>query len=78
MFHPFQEDVTALTDAELDQKIQQVTRKYYQIARLGKAELLTQVQTFVTIYKDEFSRRQATRKLETNNGDDLDQLINVD
>ena len=78
MFHPFQEDPKELTDTELTQKISELSKKYTQAARLGKGELLTQLQTFVTIYRDEL-RRRAMQPAKTNDQDkDLDQLINVD
>jgi hypothetical protein len=53
MFHPFQEDPKQLTDTELTQKISELSKKYTQASRLGNAQLLTQLQTFVTIYRDE-------------------------
>ena len=78
MFHPFQEDPKELTDTELTQRISELSKKYTQAARLGKGELLTQLQTFVTIYRDEL-RRRAMQPIKTNDEDkDLDQLINVD
>jgi hypothetical protein len=77
MFHPFQEDPKELTDTELTQKISELSKKYTQAARLGKGQLLTQLQTFVTIYRDEVRRRAITAKFEQNDKD-LDQLINVD
>jgi hypothetical protein len=78
MFHPFQEDPKALTDTEITQRISELSRKYTQAARLGNGQLLTQLQTFVTIYRDEL-RRRAMQPIKTNDQDkDLDQLINVD
>jgi len=78
MFHPFQEDPKQLTDTELTQKISELSKKYTQASRLGNAQLLTQLQTFVTIYRDEL-RRRAMQPTKTNDQDkDLDQLINVD
>ena len=78
MFHPFSEDPKELTETELTQKISDLGRKYTQAARLGKGDLLTQLQTFVTIYRDEL-RRRAMQPVKTNDEDkDLDQLINVD
>jgi hypothetical protein len=78
MFHPFQEDPKQLTDTELTQKISELSKKYTQASRLGNAQLLTQLQTFVTIYRDEL-RRRAMQPIKTNDQDkDLDQLINVD
>ena len=77
MFHPLEGDLSHLKDSEVEEKLQELTRKYFQAARLGKPELLTQLSTFVTIYKDELSKR-----LRKNSGTeldgDLDQLINVD
>jgi cyclopropane fatty-acyl-phospholipid synthase-like methyltransferase len=81
MFHPFEGDLTQLKDSELEEKIFQLNKKYYQAYRLGKPELLTQIATFVTIYKEEMSRRYR-QKMQGSQGrvdnDDLDQLINVD
>ena len=78
MFHPFQEDPKELSDTEITNKISELGRKYSQAARLGNNQLLTQLQTFVTIYRDEL-RRRAMQPIKTNDEDkDLDQLINVD
>ena len=78
MFHPFEEDVTQLTDTQLTERISELNKKYFQAGRLGKGQLLTQLQTFVTIYRDEV-RRRAMQPVKTNDQDkDLDQLINVD
>ena len=78
MFHPFQEDPKELNDTQLQERISELSKKYTQAARLGKGELLTQLQTFVTIYRDEL-RRRAMQPIKTNDQDkDLDQLINVD
>jgi hypothetical protein len=76
MFHPFEQNLSDLKDNELEEKVQELTRKYYQAYRLGKPELLTQISTFVTIYKDELSKRYLERTQTELNGD-LDQLINV-
>jgi len=78
MINPFMEDLSQLSETDLDQKISELTKKYYQIARLGNNNLLTQVQNFITIYRDELQSRAMKRKLSDNNDDDLDQLINVD
>ena len=78
MLHPLQEDPKELTETELTQRISELSKKYTQAARLGKAELLTQLQTFVTIYRDEIRNRAMESKIKTNDDKDLDQLINVD
>lgn len=76
MLHPLGADLSQLKDQELEEKVQELTKKYYAAQRLGKPELLTQISTFVTIYKDEMSRRYRDR-LNTGLDGDLDQLINV-
>lgn len=77
MFHPLQQDLSGLSDSEIESKLQELSRKYFAAQRMGSADLLTQVSTFVNIYRNELSRRYMTK----NKGDldrDLDQLINVD
>jgi len=77
MFHPLQKDLSNLSDSEVENKLQELSRKYFAAQRMGNGDLLTQVSTFVNIYRNELSRRYMTK----NRGDldrDLDQLINVD
>jgi hypothetical protein len=77
MFHPLQQDLSNLSDNEIESRLQELSRKYFAAQRMGSADLLTQVSTFVNIYRNELSRRYMTK----NKGDldrDLDQLINVD
>ena len=77
MFHPFETDLSQLKDSEVESKLIELNRKYFAAARLGKPELLTQLATFVTIYKDELNKRYQ-EKLKGQFDGDLDQLINVD
>jgi hypothetical protein len=77
MFHPFEGDLSQLKDNEVEEKLFELNRKYFAAARLGKPDLLTQLATFVTIYKNELSRRYMLRSKQNLDGD-MDQLINVD
>jgi hypothetical protein len=77
MIHPFEGDLTQLKDTEVEEKLFELNRKYFAAYRLGKPELLTQLATFVTIYKDELTRRNQLR-MKGQNDSDMDQLINVD
>jgi len=77
MFHPLDSDLREIKDSELEEKIQELTKKYYSACRLGYTDLLTQLSTFLTIYKEEMSRRNR-EKFKDNDGGDLDQLINVE
>lgn len=75
MFHPFEGKLSDLKDSEIENKISELSKKFYQAQRLGNADLLTQISTFITIYKDEMSRRYY-KNIKADG--DLDQLINVD
>lgn len=77
MFHPFEEDLSKLSDMDLEDKIRDLNKKFVTASRLGKPELLTQIETFVTIYKQEMSKRYREKTQQQLDGD-LDQLINVD
>jgi hypothetical protein len=77
MFHPLETDLSILKDSELEEKIHELTKKYYAAHRLGYGDLLTPLSTFLIIYKEEMSRRNRERFKNSDNGD-LDQLINVD
>lgn len=77
MFHPLQDDLSSLTDSEVEDKLRELSKKYFAAQRMGNISLLTQIGTFVNIYREEMSKRYMNR----NKGDldkDLDQLINVD
>lgn len=76
MFHPLEGDLAQLSDAEVEAKVQELSRKYFAAQHLGKPELLTQIATFVTIYRNEMSRRYIEKSKSALDGD-LDQLINV-
>lgn len=77
MFSPLGSDISDLKDQEIEIKIQELSKKYWTAYRLGKPEMLTQISTYITIYKDELSTRNQQRA-KTELGGDLDQLINVD
>lgn len=78
MFNPLVDNLTSLSDMELDQKIVELGRKYWQTRN---PQLQEQISTILEMYKQELvSRRaiQAQRQQDQNNGDNsLDNLINV-
>ena len=75
-FHPLESDLSQLKDTEVENKLLDLNKKYYAASRLGSIDLLTQLSTFITIYREELSRRYAAKLKQGN--DDLDHLINVD
>jgi hypothetical protein len=76
MFHPLEKDLSSLKDSEVEEELRLLTKKYFIAQRMGNYQLLTQVSVFVTIYRDELSKR--LRKNNSPIDGDLDQLINVD
>ena len=78
MFHPLSQDLSNLKDSEVEAKLNELTKKYFQAQRLGNAGLLAQLLTFVNMYKEEMSMRYRKALKNTQIDGDLDQLINVD
>lgn len=78
MIHPFSGDLSHLKDAEVESKLNELTKKYFQAQRLGNAALLTQLEIFVNIYKQEMAVRYRKALKNTQLDTDLDQLINVE
>lgn len=76
MIHPFEGDLSQLKDNEVEERLFELNKKYYIASRLNDPYLLTQVATFVNIYKEELSRRYYQKTKDSDS--DLDQLINVD
>ena len=76
MFHPLEGDLGLLKDQDVELKLIELNKKYHAAARLGSRDLLTQLSTFITIYRQELAKRHAEKMKSTDS--DLGQLINVD
>ena len=76
MFHPLVNDLSDLKESEIEEKLIDLNKKYYAAVRLGSRDLLTQLSTIITMYREELKLRY-TRKNQQDD-DDLGQLINVD
>jgi hypothetical protein len=74
---PLHEDLSQLSESDIENKIQDLSKKYWTAYRLGKPDMLTQLQSYLTMYKEELSKRYREKSATALNGD-LDQLINVD
>lgn len=68
-------DLSEVKEADLEVKLQELTKKYFTAQRLGSPELLTQLNNYITLYRQEISLR--AQKSRNNIDDDLNQLINV-
>jgi len=78
MFHPFQGDIASLSDSEVEEKIKELSKKYFVAQRQNNNHLLTQLHDFIILYRDELTARSLKRKNTENRDDDLDNLINVE
>jgi len=76
MFHPLVSDLSGLKDNEIEGRLLELNKKYYSAARLGSRDLLTQLSTLITMYRQELQIRYAKKNQQDDDG--LGQLINVD
>ena len=78
MFNPLVDSFEELTDLEIDQKISELSRKYYQT---HNPQVQMQIATLLDMYKQEMLSRRARQRIEQQNQDngenDLDSLIKV-
>ena len=79
MFHPFQEDTSEMSVAQLHEKIADLTKKYFST---NNPQVQEQISTFIEYYKQEALIKEAKEKLDQEknrkDGDlDLDKLINI-
>lgn len=74
--HPLIGDISQIKDAELDQKISDLTKKYFMTHNPG---VQAQISAVLQAYKEEQQRRQqvAWEKMMNNRDKNLDKLINV-
>jgi predicted DNA-binding protein (UPF0278 family) len=79
MFNPLLEDLTVLKDAEIEGKINELSRKYTIAARTGMNDVLPQIAVILEALRMEMSKRQAQslKKATKNSNKDLDDLIKV-
>ena len=76
MMHPLSEDYTKLKDAEVEARIQDLSRKYF---LTQNSAVKQQIAIFLDIYKTELSARRAKamEQLYQKRDKDLDSLIKV-
>jgi hypothetical protein len=81
MFNPLAKDPATLSTDELQEKINDLQKKYITASRFSDQSLLLQVQQTLTMYMNEQQKRSREDLLkqqqQSNDGEDLDSLINV-
>jgi hypothetical protein len=75
MFHPLADDYMNLKETELEERIQDLSRKYFQA---NNPSVKQQIAIFIDIYKTELqTRRMKVWENQQKNNKDLDKLIKV-
>jgi len=74
MHHPFADNVKDLSPRELEEKLAELTSKFYKTAN---PQVREQIQTFIQIYRDELVLRNNELKNQQNPDLDLDSLIKI-
>lgn len=76
MIHPLAEDFSTLKDAEIESKIQELSRKYWQATN---PNVQTQITLFLDLYNEELRSRRAKlwQQQYQNRDKGLDNLIKV-
>lgn len=76
MIHPLAEDFSKLKDAEIESKVQELSRKFFMAQNPA---IKNQIAIFIDMYKAELSSRRAKQleQIYQKRDKDLDKLINV-
>jgi len=76
MIHPLAEDFSTLKDTEVEEKLQELSRKYWQA---NNPSIKQQIAIFIDLYKTELNMRRARQWEQTyqKRDKDLDNLIKV-
>jgi hypothetical protein len=73
--HPLAEDFSKLKDSEIDARILELGKKYWQS---NNPSVQTQISMFLDLYREELRSRQAKMwQQHQNKAPELDKLINV-
>jgi hypothetical protein len=80
MFNPLFGNPADLKDSELEDKINELSRKYAIAARTGMNQVIPQIILALNMYKDEMSKRsrEALQNTAKRSNGNLDDLINID
>lgn len=80
MYNPLVENVQSLKDQELENKIQDLSKKYHIAGRMGSGSVMMQIASVLQTYRDELSRRQSEsmKELAKKSEKNLEGLIKTD
>lgn len=80
MFNPLLSDPASYKDADLDNKIVELSRKYHIAARSGQGQVCQQIAVILDALKQEQQVRRAKslKDVKVNQNNDMDGLINIE
>lgn len=80
MFNPLLVDPASYKDADLDNKIVELAKKYHIAARSGQGQVCQQISVILESLKEEQQKRriQSLKDVRLNQKDDMDGLINIE
>jgi len=74
MFNPLADNFEDLTDSQIQEKVQDLTRRYYQTRNPG---LQNQIAVMLDMFRQEQTTRMYRQKQQDDDDPDLDNLINI-
>ena len=74
MFNPLADNFEDLTDSQIQEKVQDLTRRYYQTRNPG---LQSQIAVMLEMFRQEQTLRMYRQKQQDDDDPDLDNLINI-
>jgi len=74
MFNPLADNFEDLTDSQIQEKVQDLTRRYYQTSNPG---LQNQIAVMLDMFRQEQTIRMYKQKQQDDDDPDLDNLINI-
>jgi len=74
MFNPLADSFEDLTDSQIQEKVQDLTRRYYQTSNPG---LQNQIAVMLDMFRQEQTLRMYRQKQQDDDDPDLDNLINI-
>lgn len=75
--HPLQKDLTSLSDQEIENKLIELTKRYYQCMKLAPSAV-NQVLLMMDDYRNEQQRRTLKKNEQSETDSDLNDLIKID
>lgn len=78
MFNPLLPDLSKIKNEDLENKINELMKKYFIAAKFSQGTVCQQISILLETYKEEQSRRHQETMKKTVKNNNLDDYINID